>query len=102
MTLFKALSLSEEWNCYILHRESGTRFRSMDVAHDELRGLPAIGWEIDDTPYPVSFKARLLGIDKIDVSPAGGRRGTVYSFEGSESFTYLPAGILVEVKITPL
>ena len=101
MTLYKALALSEELHCFIVHHQAGLKIKASD--HDyELATLPARGWQVDDTPAEVTFEAKLLGCDKIDVTPAGGKRGAIYSFEGSESFIHMAEGTMVRVTIEPL
>jgi hypothetical protein len=101
MSLYKALALSEELHCFIVHAGAGLKIKAWH--HDyELATLPAKGWMIDDTPTTVEFEAKLLGCDKIDVTPAGGKRGAIYSFEGMEAFTYMAEGTRVRVTIEPL
>lgn len=99
MTLFKALSLSEELNCSIVHHAAGLKASALTIK--DPWALPQTGWCLDDTPVPVEFEAKFLGCDLVDTSLAGGIHGAIYSFEGLNIHTLMPSGTLVKVRIEP-
>lgn len=101
MTLFKALALSEELNCAIIHRQAGLTIRSEDIPND-FGSLPTVGWALDDSPMPTEFEARFLGCELMDSSGIGGKKGAVYCFEGEGIHTLMPVGTLVKVRIEPV
>ena len=101
MTLYKALSVSEELSCNIIHREAGLKIKSNDTELDFLT-LPLTGWEVDDAAMPVEFECLFLGCDLMENDLPGGKKGAVYSFEGADLRTFMPSGTPVKVRIEPL
>ena len=102
MTLYKALSVSEEMDCFIIHRQAGIRIKAKEYKGDPMGVFPEKGWQIDDTPSPIEFQCKFLGCDPISNNLPGGKSGAVYSFEGSGLFTMMPEGTPVKVTIEPL
>ncbi len=100
MTLLQALAKSEELDCAVINRKAGLKFKhdygglSCDFDH-----LPRTGWELDDTPVPISFEAEYLGSDLM-ANLEGETLGTVYSFKGSH-VTTMPIGTKVQVTLEP-
>lgn len=98
MTLFKALSMSEEYSMPIIHRSAGLKIRAGDHEIDYLT-LPPVGWELEVGATPVSFTCVFLGCDAHDLTLIGGKKGAIYSFEGEGIQTFMPEGTKVKVTI---
>lgn len=99
MTLFQALAKSEEMNCSIIHRLSGTKINATFVREAEnFEGLSHEGWELDDTPLPIVFEGEFLGCALVEGFVP---ESTSFVVEGKH-LTNMPVRQRVKVSLTPL
>lgn len=106
MTLLQALAKSEELNCDIISRSGGLKTNHSKVmragygSDHEFCNLPDDGWELDDTPMPVSFVTEILKVCVYaDIYETG--KQTEYIFKG-DVFSNMPSGIKVKVTLEPI
>lgn len=99
MTLLQALAKSEELDCFIVNREAGMRLKHDESDIYEMTDAPKKGWELDDTPMPISFQTEYLGSDLMH-DAEGKVLGTVYSFTG-QHVTHMPKNTKVTVRLEP-
>lgn len=99
MTLFKALSMSEELNCRIIHRETGQLFKAdYKERHYYAGDIPLTGWELHDEAVPISFEAEFVGC-----FPHEGmvESTTAFLFTGKHG-TLMPPKTKLKVTLEPI
>lgn len=100
MTLFQALAKSQELDCPVVNRKAGLKITHKSVRDFYVWDLPEDGWDLDDSPVPISFDAEYIGCDLMS-NLVGEMVGTVYSFKGRH-VTTMPVGTKVKVTLEPI
>lgn len=96
MTLFKALAMSEDLNCRIIHRGEGIIISAKTI-HGSLAQWPEDGWALDETPQRIVFETVYLNCGKADHEG----EATAFIFEGHH-LTSMPQNTKMKVTLEPI